>query len=55
MAQDIIIELWHRGEHWSLKKTAEQYWYKGRNDTDWKAGLPPGMNPQDAARAFRSG
>jgi hypothetical protein len=55
MPNDIVIELWHHGGHWSLKKSSDQYWYKGKDDTEWKVGLPPGMKPQDVARAFRSG
>ncbi len=53
MPNDIVIELWHHGGHWCLKKSEDQYWYKGKHDTEWKFGLPPGMKPQDAARAFR--
>jgi hypothetical protein len=52
---DIVIELWHNGSHWALKKSAHEYWHKGKGDPEWKAGLPPGMKPQDVARAFRSG
>lgn len=52
---DIVIELWHHGGHWCLKKNDDQYWHKRKQDVDWKSGLPAGMTPQDAARAFRSG
>jgi len=55
MSNDIVIELWHHGGHWCLKKRDDEYWHKSKADTEWKAGLPPGMKPQDAARAFRSG
>jgi hypothetical protein len=54
MPNDIVIELWHHGDHCSLEKSDDQYWYKGKIDTEWKAGLPQGMNPRDAARGFRS-
>jgi hypothetical protein len=45
MSNDIVIELWHRGGHWCLKKSDDQYWYKGKEQTEWKPGLPPGMKP----------
>jgi hypothetical protein len=48
MPNDIVIKLWHHGGHWCLKKSDHQYWYKAKKDTTWKAGLPPGMKPQDA-------
>ena len=48
MPNDIVIELWHHGGQWSLKKSGEQYWYKGKKDTEWKSGLPRGMKAQDA-------
>ena len=35
------------------EKSGEQYWYKGKKDNEWKAVLPPGMKPHEAARAFR--
>jgi hypothetical protein len=43
MPNDIVIEVWHHGGHWSLKKSGDQYWYKSTNGTELKAGLPPGM------------
>ena len=52
---DIIIEIWHSGAHWSVKKNEDQYWYKRQADTGWKVGLPPGMTPEDAWRAFKEG
>lgn len=54
MTHDIVIELWHHGGHWALKKNGDEYWHKGKGDSEWKAGLPPAMKPQDAARTFRS-
>jgi len=45
MTHNIVIELWHQGGHWSLKKNDDQYWYKGKDDTEWRVGLPPGMKP----------
>lgn len=38
MPNDIVIELWHHGGHWSLKKSGNQYWHKGKKDTDTKWG-----------------
>jgi hypothetical protein len=55
MPDDIVIQIWHHGNHWSIKKSGEQYWHRGKNETEWKSGLPAGMTPQDAARAFREG
>ena len=55
MPNDIEIELWHHGGHWSLKKGGDQYWYKASKILNGRFGLPPGMKPSDAARAFRSG
>lgn len=46
------IELWHHGGHWCLKKSGEQCWYRGKNDTEWKSGLPPGMKPQERHGLF---
>ncbi len=34
---DIMIELWHHGGHWSLKKSGNQYLYRSTNGTEWKA------------------
>lgn len=53
MRNDIVIELWHHGGHWCLKKGDDNYWYKSKAGTEWKA--PPGMKTEDAARAFRAG
>jgi len=55
MAQDIVIEIWHHGGHWSIKKRDDQYWYKAKGDAEWKSGLPPGMKHRDATRAFQAG
>jgi hypothetical protein len=56
MPNDIVIELWHHGGHWLLKRVVSSIGYKAKGDAKWKCGLPPGMKPQhDAARAFRSG
>jgi hypothetical protein len=55
MADDIVIEIWHHGGHWSIKKKDDQYWYKTKGSAEWKSGLPPGMKPRDAIRAFRAG
>jgi hypothetical protein len=27
------VELWYHGGHGSLKNSGEQYWYKGKNNT----------------------
>jgi hypothetical protein len=55
MPNDTVIELWHHGGHWSVKKSDDQYWHKAKDGTEWKAELPPGMKLQDAVRAFRTG
>lgn len=43
MSNDIVIELWHHGGHWPLKKSGDQYWYKGKDDNECGSGFPPGM------------
>ena len=53
MADDIAIQVWHHGGHWSIKKSGLHYWHRETNGTEWKSGLPPGMTKQTAAKAFR--
>ena len=36
----------------SSEERGNEYYYKGKKDNGWKAGLPSGMKPQDAARPF---
>ena len=55
MSNDIVIQIWHHGSHWSLKKNGEQYWHRGKNEIERRSALPSGMTLQDAARAFREG
>ena len=42
MPNDIVIQLWHHGGHWCLKKRGNEYWHKSKADTEWKAGLAAG-------------
>jgi len=52
MPNDRIKHLWKHGIHWAVKKNADRSWYRGKDDMEWKAGLPPGVKVQEANRTF---
>jgi hypothetical protein len=54
MAGDGAIRIWHQGIHWSIKREGDQYWCKETENMAWRLGLPPGMKPPDAGRAFKA-
>ena len=55
MLNDNVIQIWHHGNHWSIKKSGEQDWHRGKNETSGRPGYPQERTPQNAARAFRDG
>jgi hypothetical protein len=53
MTNETVKHIWNRGLHWAIKKNTDRYWYRGKDDVEWKCGLPPGVTVQEADRAFR--
>ncbi|WP_447986386.1 hypothetical protein [Nitrospira sp. Nam74] len=54
MQNEIVTHIWNRGFYWTIKKSVDGYWYRGKDDLEWKSGLPPGVNVAEANRAFRA-
>lgn len=53
MPNESVKHIWNHGLHWAIKKNADRYWYRRKDDVEWKSGLPPGVTVQEANRAFR--